>query len=514
MVASSKKILSFEEAPDFLQSLKNQGKTIVQCHGTFDLIHPGHVYHLEEAKAQGDILVVTVTAESHVNKGPGRPYFNDQLRVKSLAALEYVDHVIVAPHPAAVEAIACVKPDVYCKGKEYEDPDNDVTGNINDDVTTVESLGGQVRYIGDVVFSSSRLLNNHFDTLPLAVKEFCKQISVDYDANQFKEIIESFSRLKVLIVGDIIFDRYSTVCVQGLTSKNKILSGRYISEETQAGGALAVFRHIRQFTSHVKLISIVGAESWVEKSLLQTIHPDEDQVLRIPDFTTLIKQRFVEPFREGKELSKLFSVNYIDAYHPGSDVHRFVRERIESQISDVDLVLVADFGHGLIDDTTVKLLQDKAPFLALNCQTNSNNHGFNIINRKYQRADSFSLDRTEMTLACGLREFDSFKELTALSDAMQAKYAWLTQGDIETIGLNRANEPCRCAPFENTVVDTIGAGDAFCALASLAAVAEIPLPMSTFLGQLAGSQAVGIIGNRDSITKSKILKGGLSMLSF
>ncbi|HTB64475.1 MAG TPA: adenylyltransferase/cytidyltransferase family protein, partial [Opitutales bacterium] len=145
---SSEKIISFADAPRVFRELRAKGKSIVQCHGTFDLIHPGHIYHLEEAKELGDVLVVTITAEKFVNKGPGRPYFNDPLRVRSLAALACVDYVVLVPHAAAVEAIAAVSPNIYCKGREYENAESDVTGNIRDDVAEVERHGGQVRYIG------------------------------------------------------------------------------------------------------------------------------------------------------------------------------------------------------------------------------------------------------------------------------------------------------------------------------------------------------------------------------
>ena len=131
------KVIAFQDAPQFFQKLRAAGKTVVQCHGTFDLVHPGHIYHLEEAKELGDALVVTITAEKFVNKGPGRPYFNDPIRARSLAALACVDYVVLIPHAAAVEAIDAVKPNIYCKGREYENQESDVTGNIRDDVTAV-----------------------------------------------------------------------------------------------------------------------------------------------------------------------------------------------------------------------------------------------------------------------------------------------------------------------------------------------------------------------------------------
>jgi len=510
----SKKHVLFRDAKDFFAKLKSKGKKIVQCHGTFDLLHPGHIIHFEEAKALGDVLVLTITAEKYVNKGPGRPYFNDELRVKYLCSLEYVDYVVVVPFPAACEAIDCVGPDIYCKGKEYENPDIDVTGNIHDDIRMVKKLGGQVRYVGSVVFSSTKLLNNHFDVHPPQMKEFCKKLAEKYTPNKLREIVDGFQDLKVLVVGDIIFDRYSSVKVQGLTSKNRIISTRFLSEETQAGGALAVFRHIRQFTSNIKLISLVGTESWVDPELAKYVSPEDDGIIRSPDFTTIIKQRFVEPLSDGKELTKLFAINVIEEQMLSERTHNLVYGLIDKIIKDYDLVVVMDFGHGLMQNKIRELVQSKARFFALNCQTNSYNHGFNIIDRQYHRADSFSLDESELTLACGRKNIDLSEELKKLKSKLSARYAWLTRGATDTIGLKASEAECLCMPFEQSVVDTVGAGDAFCSVASLAAAKGLPIDLSTFMGQLAGAQAVRIIGNADSIKKDKFLKGGMTLLGF
>ena len=64
-----------------------EGKCVVLCHGTFDLIHTGHIRHLQEAKRQGDVLFVTITADKYVSKGPGRPVFSEILRAENLSAL-------------------------------------------------------------------------------------------------------------------------------------------------------------------------------------------------------------------------------------------------------------------------------------------------------------------------------------------------------------------------------------------------------------------------------------------
>ena len=283
------KIIAFKDVPSVVQKQKRKGSKIVQCHGTFDLIHPGHIIHFEEAKKLGDILIVTVTSEKFVNKGPGRPFFNDELRQKSLAALESVDFVTTVPYPAAVEAIKAVRPDVYCKGIEYKNAHNDLTGNMIDDVKTVKSVGGVINYSGSEVYSSTKLLHSNFSTQSPKVKSYCQKIAQNYNIEDIRSQIDSFSGLKVLVVGDTIFDEYETVQIQGLTSKNRILSGRWVSANKQAGGALAVFRHASKFTHNIKFVSVVGSESWVESKLSKYLPKTSDEVIRCEQFTTIRK---------------------------------------------------------------------------------------------------------------------------------------------------------------------------------------------------------------------------------
>jgi len=510
---TTEKIIPFSEAPALFDRLRADGKRLVQCHGTFDLVHPGHIVHLEEARRLGDALVVTVTDEKHVNKGPGRPYFNDSLRARTLAALECVDYVVLVPHAAAVEAIEAVKPAIYCKGTEYADAANDVTGNIHDDVATVQKHGGEVRYLGEVVFSSTRLLNRHFETANPEVAAFCGDLAARVSPADLAAAVNGFSGLRVLVVGDTIFDKYSFVKVQGLTSKNRIISGRYLEEEAQAGGALAVYRHIKQFTPQVRLVSLLGAEHWLDPTLRMFLPPEDDATVRDEDFVSIIKQRFVEPVSEGKDLSKLFAVNFINAEPPKQVVIDRVLGKLETEIKSADLVVLADFGHGLMQQAVRDLLQDSGVFLALNCQTNSNNHGFNIISRQYRRADVFSLDEQEILLSCGHRHVDFAAELDKLRAHLSARAGWLTRGAIKTLGIDANGKAAACPPLGDDITDTIGAGDAFFSLMSLAAARGLSVELTTFLGQLAGAQAVKIVGNREPVSKAVLLKSGMALLN-
>ncbi|HXR05840.1 MAG TPA: PfkB family carbohydrate kinase [Candidatus Acidoferrum sp.] len=506
------KIIPFEAAAALCAGLRQQGRRIVLCHGIFELLHPGYIVHLEEARTLGDVLVVSLTADKFVNKGPGRPFCKEALRARTLAALACVDYVVVTAFASASAALEAVRPAVYCLGRDYE---RNVQKNdfLQKDLATAAAVGAEVRYAGSVIFSATKLLNHHFEHLPAGVKDFCRALALEFSMKDFREAVESFSTLRVLVMGDVIFDRYSFVKVQGLTSKNRIISGRFLREETQCGGALAVFRHVRQFTPHVRLLSLLGTEPWVDPLLREHVPDEQDQCLRDPAFTTIIKQRYVEPLVEGNEMSKLFSVNYIDAAAPQPETQARLAERARQALGGTDVVLLLDFGHGMMQAPLRDLVQDAAPLLALNCQTNSNNHGFNIISRQYRRADAFTLDEQELMLSCGHRHLDHQAELEKLRRFLKARCAWLTRGAVQTIGLCDEAQSL-CPPFETEVVDTIGAGDAFFSLAALAAARRLPIALGTFLGQLAGAQAVKIVGNEHPISKHTLLNSGSSLLNF
>jgi rfaE bifunctional protein nucleotidyltransferase chain/domain len=170
-----------------------QGLRIVQCHGVFDLLHPGHIRHFREAKSQGDLLVVTLTPDRFVNKGPGRPAFTEALRLETLAALLDVDYVVLNDSPDAISAIRKIRPAVYVKGMEYQNHAEDVTGKIAEEARAVEEMGGTIYYTNDIVFSSSSLLNRYFDSVPPKVAEFLSLLKQDHSEDDILKKIHDLS---------------------------------------------------------------------------------------------------------------------------------------------------------------------------------------------------------------------------------------------------------------------------------------------------------------------------------
>ena len=388
-ISARDKIKPIAELSEIVKKIRSSGKKIAHAHGTFDLLHMGHVRHLEQARREGDILIVTVTADEHVRKGPGRPVFTDQLRAEMLAALEYVSWVSVNHSPSAEPAIHAIKPDAYIKGSDYVDAAQDVTGKITDERNAVERYGGRVVFTSDITFSSNELINRHIDIFEPEVRDYLDQIRNRVGVQQLLDLIDSIKDMKILIIGDTILDEYQYVSPSGQPSKENIMSTRYQDTEIFAGGAIAAANHVASFCEQVDIITCLGEDDPRETFIKAQARPNVNVIpVYRPNAPTTRKVRFVD----NSYVRKLFEVQFMEDSplppKPMADLHA----KIGALAPDYDLVMAADFGHGLIYGATIDLICETAPFLAVNAQTNSANRGYNLIT-KYRRADYSALTR-------------------------------------------------------------------------------------------------------------------------
>jgi rfaE bifunctional protein nucleotidyltransferase chain/domain len=155
------KIVDIDTLAITSNEVRSQGKTVVHCHGCFDLMHPGHIKYFQAAKKMGHVLIVTVTSDKFVDKGPDRPVFSQDLRAESIAALECVDFVSINRWPTAEETIRTLRPHYYVKGQEFENLE-DKTGKFQKEYEVLKEIGGKMRFTHEIVFSSTALLNKHF----------------------------------------------------------------------------------------------------------------------------------------------------------------------------------------------------------------------------------------------------------------------------------------------------------------------------------------------------------------
>lgn len=485
--------------------LKNENKTIALCHGVFDLLHPGHIIHLEQAKVMADVLVVSITAAKYVRKGPGRPYFNDEMRMKFLEALESVDYVMLSEGYTVDDIIEVVEPDVYVKGEEYAKAENDITGKIIEEKELVEKHGGKVQYTRGQTFSSTKLINTAMSGLSDEIRRYMEDFKTRHSMVEIRGYTDKIEKLKVLVLGDIIIDKYTYCNVQGMMTKDMGYSARLSHTEEYLGGAAAIARHLSTYTDNVVLMSIIGDEEEIQSHLLAELENKVQlKVVHNSIFPTIIKQRYLTRNEKREEYQKIFAINNIpENMKYEEEAYASFKENLRKEIADYDVVFVCDFGHGLIDREIINIVQKNARYLVLNCQTNSSNKGLNIIT-KYTRADAFSLDQQELKFA--FPEFAMNEQLGLKKLAVHlGGSGWLTRGSKGAYEIynDRVQE---CPAFTLSVKDTIGAGDAFFATAGIFAAAGAPIEVGTFVGNIGGALGTNIVGNKEAVEKVNVLK--------
>ena len=504
------KILSVSEMAKQSEDLKKQGKSIVLAHGTFDLLHLGHVRHLEAARELGDALFVTLTADMHVNKGPGRPLFSEFLRAEMLAALHVIDCVGIAESPDAIQVIDAIRPSVYAKGQDYQNPDGDVTGKIVLEREAVERHGGQVHFTNELEFSSSELINRHFNVFEPHVRKHLSSLRDDGCMDKIMVALGKISDYKIVFVGDAIIDEYQYVLPMGKPPKEHIIATRHQDYETFAGGVFAAANNVASFCREVEIITCLGDNPSYADLIKRSLKPNVrlHNIVR-PSSPTTLKQRFVDP----NSIRKLFEVYHMNDEPLNSELEQEIIGFIDELCPDADVVITTDFGHGLIGPNVVKKLTDVAKFLAVNTQSNSANLGYNLVTR-YPQADFICIDAHEARLALSDRISPVGTVINQLSERISdCSRIIVTNGRHGCITFDRNSGAAHTIPaVARKVVDTVGAGDAFLAVTSPLVSTGLSMDLVGFVGNVVGAMKIEIVGHRSWIEKSQLIKSITGLL--
>jgi rfaE bifunctional protein nucleotidyltransferase chain/domain len=502
----SKKILNLTDLGSVINKHKKELNRIVLCHGVFDLVHLGHIRYFNAAKKNGDILVVTLTSDAFCRKGPDRPVFSEDLRAESLSAIEIIDYIAICPYPSAIEAIKIIKPNFYAKGKEYEIENNDVTGMIAKEISAVEEFDGQVIFTDELVFSSSNLLNQNFDLFSSEVKEYINDFKSKYELNEIIKSIENIEQSKVLVIGEAIIDRYTYADPLGQTGKGSHFSVRKRYSEDYPGGSIAVANHIASFIKNVTLFSGLGNIKEIENYenyIHSNLHPNVlSHFIRFKEARTIVKERFVD-----NEMNKFFEVYHSkDGQCPTEQESQESVDWLELNLEKFDIVVVPDYGNGFITDLMSEVISRKSKFLALNTQINSGNRGYHVVNR-YNSANFISLNEPELRLASH-NKVDSIAELSKeTSKLLNAEYISVTQGPLGLYTYcSNANKSFRVPALSSTVIDRVGAGDAFLSISAISLGSKLNAEVSIFLGAVAAAMDVQIKGNESTINNADLIK--------
>jgi rfaE bifunctional protein kinase chain/domain len=355
---------------------------------------------------------------------------------------------------------------------------------------------------GGFSFSTTQIINNFLDIYPDDTKKFLGAFSKRYSFNKIVEKLNNLKNLKILIIGDGIIDEYHYCKPLGKATKSHLVVNKYITHEIFAGGAFAIANHIAGICDRVHLVTLLGDENTREDFILNNFKKNiSAKFFYREDSPTIVKKRYIDQYLN----QKIFEVNYLKESYIDGTCELSVINYLKSEISNYDIVLVSDFGHGFITDKVKKVIENLSKKYAVNTQTNAANAGYNMIT-KYNKPYFVCLDEPEIRLAIQERYANIEDIARKIKKVLNTDYLIVTLGKKGSIGLNKKNEVNRTPIFSTKVIDTIGAGDAFFAFTAPCFAQNLPLDLVSFIGNAVGAIAVQIVGNKKPVEKYELLE--------
>jgi len=331
------------------------------------------------------------------------------------------------------------------------------------------------------------------EELALYLERFRARFSLDDVLRYF----EGARGLRVVAVGESIIDEYEYCESIGKSGKEPILAARYVSRDRFAGGILAVASQIGVAAQDVTAVTYLGGrdshEEFIRASLRGNVRLEP---VYVPDAPTIVKRRFVEIY----PLQKLFEIYVMDG-HDGADLAEeedALCGLLERELAQADVVVVADYGHGMLRESVVDVLCRRAPFLAVNTQMNADNRGFNTIS-KYRRADFVSLSEHELRLEVRSRHRGIRSIVEEVAGRVGCRTIVVTRGQRGCVVFDQEAGYLEVPAFTSTVVDRIGAGDAVLSVTALLAAQHAPAEIIGLVSNAVGALAVGIVGNKTAV---------------
>lgn len=394
-------------------------------------------------------------------------------------AIGIVNEVLINDSATAVPVIESIKPAFYVKGPDYKDMDKDVTGEIYNEKKAVEAHGGKLVFTDEQQFSSTRLINGFLAERTDAQKDGIEKAKAAGGLVASTAAIESLARLRVLVVGEPILDVYRFVHPEGISSKSPSISARFKYEERYHGGSLAIVNHLKGFCGTVM----------------------DQHHMKVAE-----KVRYIA----GNQ--RIFEVTNIEDDWWSVHNPTFFCDKVNELARKADVVILADFGHGLFEGDVIDAMSHISPgtYVGLNVQANSSNFGFNVYT-KHKRFDYLCLDTREARLA----EHDRYAPAETLARRIAEKIMPATLG--MTFGPQGAvvidkGEIMSSAAYSDAVVDATGAGDAFFAMSTLLLASGCHGPLVPFIANVFAGLKTQIIGNKASVSKASLLKAIAGLL--
>ena len=472
-----------------LLGLPPRANKVIMCHGTFDLVHPGHIRHLIYAKSKASILIASLTSDAHIEKANHRPFVPQELRAMNLAALEVVDYVVIDPNVKPLENLQIIKPDYFAKGYEYSQ--GGIHPKTLEEKEIVESYGGELLFTpGDIVYSSSAII----ETSPPNLAHHKLASLMDAEGITFahlREVVSSLRGIRVHVVGDTIVDSYTYCTLIGGNTKTPTFSLKLDRQVDFVGGAGIVAKHMRKANADVSFTTMLGNDA-LKTFVLNDLEEHGIHCNAVIDPTRPTTQKNL--FTAGGY--RLVKVDSVDNRSMSDKIAETFVRRISGTESDV--VVFSDFRHGIFNGSTIPQLTHAIPAGPLRvADSQVATRWGNILD--FQGFDLLTPNEREARFALG--DQDSIIRPLALDLYRKAscKYLILKLGERGIITYRAPDPNVRSFftidSFAEHVVDPVGAGDALLAYSTLALVATKDPLIASILGSVAAAMACERDGN-------------------
>lgn len=484
------KIKTVEELKDAIGAHEGRQKTVIMCHGTFDVVHPGHIRHLLYAKSKADILIASLTCDIHVTKADMRPFVPQDLRAMNLAAMEMVDYVLIDPAPTPLNNLAILQPDFFAKGYEYTD--GAINPKTQEEIDVLETYGGEMIFTpGDIVYSSSALLNLAPPNIGVdKLGTLLKNEAITFD--HLRHELDAIKGKKVHVVGDTIVDTYTRGTIIGGMTKTPTMSMRFESQEKYTGGAGIVAKHLAAAGADVTFTTVLGKDAlkdMVVKDLEEagvTINATVDKTRPTTEKNAFIAGDY-----------RLLKVDTLD----NSVISGKILKKIIKQIKDVDcdVLIFSDFRHGIFTKETItefcKVMPERA-YKVADSQVAS--RWGNILD--FKGFDLITPNEREMRFSLADQDTGVKPLGSELYKQAECKTLILKLGDrgIITYRDFPADDPRAILVVDSVtdqVKDAVGAGDALLSYACLAMAASGNEAIASIIGSCAAAIECEMDGN-------------------
>jgi rfaE bifunctional protein nucleotidyltransferase chain/domain len=504
----SVKVYNWSNISELSALMNSEEKSIALCHGVFDLLHPGHIQHFNAASELAEVLIVSITADKYVNKGPGRPLFSQNIRAQTLAALENIDYVIVCESSSAIEVIEEIKPDFYVKGLDYVSESKDMTGMITKERAAVEKYGGKIHFTDEMTSSSSMLINKFFSNTTPESQDWIRNFKLEHGYEQVIEALDKISELNILVLGETIIDQYTDCTPLAKSSKDPILAFHQHGTNLFLGGVLAIASNCSNWVKKVNLISYCGENDETLQALLRGVNSNINlNYVYTSDRPTILKHRYVDKSSN----SRIFEYYDFSDKELQPKTTKEILSMVKKTINSFDLVLAADYGHSFFFNDLISFCNSSTNFFSVNTQANAGNRGYNTIS-KYSRADFLTMNGAELQLELRKKDLDYWQIVPDLIATMRSKGAIVTLGGDGLLIFNDLGEFEKVPALADKIIDKVGAGDSVFAIASLLAKVGTPIKVIGFLSNLVAANEVSQLGHKKSLSQGDLRKHIKSLL--